>query len=340
VTIGLVFGLGDALAVRVAIGQVFGPAKALALSLASGAAGGLGYGLVAALIAGFGRPRRRTRVQLQLHGTTRPFLGRFAASCSLGVAAALTAGIPVLPATGLGLVAGLTFAAQVWLDTPTDATETPTPRIDLRQNRTAALGFGLTLTVACGVFETMNFLWGAAQSVAAADPLRLLVIALVAVIAVGCVGHVLYGWIGCAILGLIEASLCGYVMARSTSGGLVGVTFVPFPGPHVLHNGTVDVLFGITFGLTVGVAGVSSRAWGSFCLLQIWLALRGHLPWRVMRFLDDAHRRGVLRQSGAVYQFRHARLQDQLANADPTATRAAVGHASAARTASRARTAS
>jgi hypothetical protein len=29
-------------------------------------------------------------------------------------------------------------------------------------------------------------------------------------------------------------------------------------------------------------------------------------------FLDDACRRGVLRQVGAVYQFRHARLQAHL----------------------------
>jgi hypothetical protein len=33
-----------------------------------------------------------------------------------------------------------------------------------------------------------------------------------------------------------------------------------------------------------------------------------------MTFLGDAHRRGVLRQAGAVYQFRHARLQDHLAH--------------------------
>jgi hypothetical protein len=35
-----------------------------------------------------------------------------------------------------------------------------------------------------------------------------------------------------------------------------------------------------------------------------------------MRFLADAHRRAVLRQVGAVYQFRHARLQDNLARRD------------------------
>jgi len=29
-------------------------------------------------------------------------------------------------------------------------------------------------------------------------------------------------------------------------------------------------------------------------------------------FLDDACRQGVLRRAGAVYQFRHARLQDHL----------------------------
>ncbi|WP_432026547.1 hypothetical protein [Streptomyces sp. 1222.5] len=32
-----------------------------------------------------------------------------------------------------------------------------------------------------------------------------------------------------------------------------------------------------------------------------------------MRFLEDAHRRGVLRRSGAYYEFRHRRLQTFLA---------------------------
>jgi hypothetical protein len=32
-----------------------------------------------------------------------------------------------------------------------------------------------------------------------------------------------------------------------------------------------------------------------------------------MSFLADAHQRGVLRQAGAVYQFRHVELQRRLA---------------------------
>ncbi|CAK7287034.1 hypothetical protein SGPA1_41294 [Streptomyces misionensis JCM 4497] len=41
--------------------------------------------------------------------------------------------------------------------------------------------------------------------------------------------------------------------------------------------------------------------------------MTGRLPWAVAAFLDDAYQRGVLRQAGAVYQFRHARLQSRLA---------------------------
>jgi hypothetical protein len=47
----------------------------------------------------------------------------------------------------------------------------------------------------------------------------------------------------------------------------------------------------------------------------MWLAAQHKLPWSLMPFLDDAHQRGVLRQQGAVYQFRHARLQAYLAAA-------------------------
>ncbi|GAA1960984.1 hypothetical protein GCM10009738_39770 [Kitasatospora viridis] len=55
-------------------------------------------------------------------------------------------------------------------------------------------------------------------------------------------------------------------------------------------------------------------AWGQWLIfVRIWLPLTGRLPWATVAFLDDAHRRGVLRQVGAVHQFRHARLQHHLA---------------------------
>jgi len=57
-------------------------------------------------------------------------------------------------------------------------------------------------------------------------------------------------------------------------------------------------------------------AWGQWVLLsRVWLPLTGRLPWTMVTFLDDAYHRGVLRQAGAVYQFRHARLQGHLSHA-------------------------
>ena len=73
-------------------------------------------------------------------------------------------------------------------------------------------------------------------------------------------------------------------------------------------------MFGLVLGLGLGLGyGLSLTAWGQWVALsRIWLPLTGRLPWAVTAFLDDAYQRGVLRQAGAVYQFRHARLQDRL----------------------------
>ncbi|MFC4611526.1 NACHT domain-containing protein [Streptomyces maoxianensis] len=82
--------------------------------------------------------------------------------------------------------------------------------------------------------------------------------------------------------------------------------------------GSVALAMGLGLGLTFGlVFGLLTRlmksAWSQWLLLaRIWLPLTGHLPWAVTAFLHDAHQRGILRQTGAVYQFRHARVQDHL----------------------------
>ncbi|MFD8766537.1 NACHT domain-containing protein [Streptomyces mirabilis] len=60
-------------------------------------------------------------------------------------------------------------------------------------------------------------------------------------------------------------------------------------------------------------AALTQSPWADYLLARSLLAARGLLPWRLEAFLADAHRRGVLRQVGSVYQFRHARLRDRLA---------------------------
>lgn len=93
------------------------------------------------------------------------------------------------------------------------------------------------------------------------------------------------------------------------------LTTAPAYGPATAAGLACAV--GLAFALTDRMAGVVSTAWGRFVLVRAWLALRRKLPWRLMAFLADAHERGVLRQSGAVHQFRHARLQRRLAAARP-----------------------
>ncbi|MFH8474129.1 NACHT domain-containing protein [Streptomyces sp. NPDC018000] len=82
-----------------------------------------------------------------------------------------------------------------------------------------------------------------------------------------------------------------------------------------LVNGVVlGLMNGLMGGLTVAFGVGTMTAWGRWVVLvRVWLPLTGRLPWAVNAFLDDAHERGVLRQAGAVYQFRHARLRDRLA---------------------------
>lgn len=82
---------------------------------------------------------------------------------------------------------------------------------------------------------------------------------------------------------------------------------------------TSDPVYVLQYALLVGWLSVRvTSAWFFWAVLaRGWLPLTGRLPWRMQSFLDDAHHRGVLRQTGAVYQFRHAALQDHFTTNPP-----------------------
>jgi WD40 repeat protein len=65
----------------------------------------------------------------------------------------------------------------------------------------------------------------------------------------------------------------------------------------------------------------SGSAWVSYSIVRLWLALLGRLPWRLTRFLDDAYRKGVLRQAGSAYQIRHDLVRSHLTRPAPTSRR-------------------
>jgi hypothetical protein len=88
---------------------------------------------------------------------------------------------------------------------------------------------------------------------------------------------------------------------------------IAFGFAYGLRSGVAHGLaFGLIFGLGDRYAGIGATVWGRYLVAKTWLALQRRVPWRLMAFLDDAHRHGVLRRAGPVYQFRHARLQEHL----------------------------
>jgi hypothetical protein len=70
--------------------------------------------------------------------------------------------------------------------------------------------------------------------------------------------------------------------------------------------------------LTVLVLLLSLRnsAWARLCG-QVLAGSARPPAVQLLRFLNDAHRPGLLRRSGAVYQFRHPISQDRLAADTP-----------------------
>ncbi|WP_157433019.1 hypothetical protein [Actinomadura rifamycini] len=107
-----------------------------------------------------------------------------------------------------------------------------------------------------------------------------------------------------------------------TTGGVVGYA--------------VDPLYGAAFGLFCGLSGaffygpvwllafrvdnVGVIAWTHYTFARLVLVPRGRLPWRTLAFLEEAHRRGALRQAGAVYEFRHRDVAEALAAGDGPAS--------------------
>jgi len=116
------------------------------------------------------------------------------------------------------------------------------------------------------------------------------------------------------------------VLSAAGLGGLAGALVGGFLGGVVGGqkfglvlelSSAQEGLLGAAVGLLLGAAGLgmivhATSAWGQFTIARVWLALHGQVPLRLMLFLQDAHKLGVLRQIGPVYQFRHALLQDRL----------------------------
>jgi NACHT domain len=114
-------------------------------------------------------------------------------------------------------------------------------------------------------------------------------------------------WFLLGLTGVLYGAACGLVLGGAL-GRVIRALF------DVTYGPALGISAGLVLGLTVALGFlISAVAWSRWRVVYLILAVRGFLPWRLVSFLQDAHRRGVLRQAGAVYQFRHIELQHRLA---------------------------
>jgi hypothetical protein len=115
----------------------------------------------------------------------------------------------------------------------------------------------------------------------------------------------------------LVAGLAGGV----TAGLLVGLLLSVWTWPENGLTAAVEqaLIPGLLFGLTAGlIFGLTHAETWPVSLTFIQLTRRQHTPIRLMRLLEDARERQILRTVGPIYQFRHARLQDRLAGETAT----------------------
>jgi hypothetical protein len=132
--------------------------------------------------------------------------------------------------------------------------------------------------------------------------------------------------------GLVHLSVSGLVIGLLA---VLTVRLVPGLASELTSRLSVVLSAVLTVGLVVGLAyTVSAKRVGTAvsspgaaaidtALATVQLRIRHKIPLRLITFLEDARSRHLLRTVGPVYQFRHATLQDRLAQ--PT-TRKIVHH--------------
>jgi hypothetical protein len=113
--------------------------------------------------------------------------------------------------------------------------------------------------------------------------------------------------------GLVAGLMLGLGLSLGLDLGIGLILALGLGGWHATRLVWVLVwllVYGLAFGLVFGLA--FPQTW-TVSLAFAQLAMRWHTPARLLRFVEDARQRDVLRTVGPVYQFRHARLQDRLA---------------------------
>ncbi len=106
------------------------------------------------------------------------------------------------------------------------------------------------------------------------------------------------------------AGVAGGIVLGLAPGILIGCAFALLGGIGTVLKVRIPLLLTIPVGY--GFSGVGTAA-AAYLITTTYLWAERRLPWRLMRLIDDAHRLGLLRAVGPIYQFRHVDFHDHLA---------------------------
>jgi len=134
---------------------------------------------------------------------------------------------------------------------------------------------------------------------------------------------VLYTWLAGAVPGALTGAYLGlsFQAGHRPALGALGILKYPSPVLALLAAAGGCVLSGAGLGLMA----MGSSSWGRFIWTRLWLVGHGMTPLKLMAFLRDAYRRGVLRQVNGYYESRHRLLQRYLAGPGPELSVGALG---------------
>ena len=326
--LGLVDGLAGGLAIGLAIGLEFGIGTGLMAGLVFGITVGLVAGLLVSLTAG-----RAIGLAVALSvGLEFGLMVGLAAGLefglelgrAVGLAVGLGAGLTV--AVTVGLTVGLTRGLTSGLDRAAyDGFPPQYHRLERRSRLTightavgvvVGLAFGLVLGLAGQLVFGLTaglatWLTGGATAGLASGLMSGLTQALNTSLPADELVTPIDSWQGNRRLVLALGLVAGMTAAITA-----GLTFGLATG--AVAGMTAGITAGLAFGLSTGTAAWLTGAATNINFVLpahttfVLLHRAGHGPARMMDFLEDARRRGVLRTAGPVYQFRHAQLQDLL----------------------------
>jgi hypothetical protein len=285
---------------------------------------GLAYGLIVGAACLFARsapiadPDSESRMERISRTLRIGAISAFAFGIPIGVRTLLSSGISAGFRTGAadGLVAGLVVVLGAYIAGIPTLPECPR-RVDFHLYgrasslvRTFGLGIraGIVLGVATGVLAIFRH-----QNISGSALWNALASGVIVGLICG-IGCWLISWTRTPVRSDEARSPAATLHADRTSVLLLST----------LLSLTLGGAFGLTTRLTYDLSGVAanalvgmligllSGAWPLYCIASNYLALRTRLPFSLMRFLDECHRLGILRQVGPTYQFRHAMLQQHL----------------------------